>query len=107
MKRLGIVLCLLLVAPFAWADSRGAWSVSHNHPAQILGDGFPVSFYRVCFQKGNAVKLRYVLETDKVREMELRNEGNCVDLKAKRIEITVPGGEGVFATGTYNHLPAR
>ena len=107
MKRLGFALCLVLFAPSAWADSRGTWSASHNLPAQILGDGFPVSFYRVCFQKGNAVKLRYVLETDKVREMELRNEGNCVDLKAKRIEITVPGGEGVFATGTYNHIPAR
>jgi hypothetical protein len=61
----------------------------------------------VCLAKGNPVKLRYVLENDKVRELEMRLEGNCVDLKAKRIEVQVPGGEGVAASGFYNHIPPR
>jgi hypothetical protein len=102
-----VILSGFATANIARADTRGTWSAAHNNPAIILGDAFPVSFYRVCYQKGNAVKIRYVLETDKVRETDLRMEGNCIDLKAKRIEISVPGGEGVFASGTYNHLPAR
>ena len=109
MTRLGLIFvlaCFVALGP-AQADTRGVWSAAHNQPAVLLGDAFPVSFYRVCFQKGNAVKLRYVLETDKVRETDLRMEGNCIDLKAKRIEVHVQGGEGVFASGTYHHLPAR
>ncbi len=109
MTRLGLIFVLACFAALgpALADTRGVWNAAHNQPAILLGDAFPVSFYRVCFQKGNAVKVRYVLETDKVREIDLRVEGNCIDLKAKRIEIVVPGGEGVFASGTYHHLPAR
>jgi hypothetical protein len=113
MTRLGLSIVVSVVlsgfatANIAHADTRGFWSAAHNNPAILLGDAFPVSFYRVCYQKGHAVKIRYVLETDKVRETELRMEGNCIDLKAKRIEISVPGGEGVFASGTYHHLPAR
>lgn len=100
---------------FAWtvsaaegADAQtGTWVATPNTPASLLGDGFPPSFYRVCHGEGAPIKIRYTTETDKAREADIRQAGSCIDLKAKRIEVTVPGADGVKASGTYRQLPNR
>lgn len=102
-----LAFVVIFVSSPVRADTRGTWYATGTIPSVLIGDGYPVSFYRVCFAKGNPVKLRYVLENDKVRELEMRLEGNCVDLKAKRIDVHVPGGEGMAASGSYTHIPAR
>ena len=90
------------------ADAQtGTWVATPNNPASLLGDGFPPSFYRVCYGEGAPVKIRYTTETDKLREADIRQAGSCTDLKAKRIEVIVQGADGVKASGTYRQLPNR
>lgn len=103
----------LLVLAAAWApaeacaQAHGSWTAAPGTPAILLGDGFPTAFYRVCFAQGTAIKIRYVLENEKLKEIELKTPGNCIDLKAKKIDILVAGADGAPASGTYQHLPQR
>jgi len=100
---------------FAWghaaaqaADAQlGTWVATQANPAILLGDGFPATFYRVCLGEGAPIKIKYVTETDKAREADIRLQGSCTDLKAKRIDVTVQGADGVKASGTYRQLPNR
>lgn len=111
IRRSVIVLTLI----FAWghvaaqaADAQmGTWVATPNNPGILLGDGFPATFYRVCLGEGAPIKIRYVTETDKAREADIRLTGSCTDLKAKRIDVTVQGSDGVKASGTYRQLPNR
>jgi hypothetical protein len=96
-----------LVTAGAAAQPHGIWTASPGTPAILLGDGFPTAFYRVCFQQGASIRIRYVLENEKVKEIEIKAPGNCIDLKAKKIDILVTGSDGVAASGTYQHLPQR
>lgn len=107
--------CLALGLALAWGHAAaqaadaltGTWVATPANPAILLGDGFPPTFYRVCSGEGAPVKIRYVTETDKAREADIRQQGSCIDLKAKRIDVTVQGADGVKASGTYRQLPNR
>lgn len=90
------------------ADAQtGTWVATQANPAILLGDGFPATFYRVCLGDGAPIKIRYVTETDKARDADIRQAGSCTDLKAKRIDVTIQGSDGVKASGTYRQLPNR
>lgn len=107
------VIALMLAFVWGHADAQaadaqmGTWVATPNNPAILLGDGFPATFYRVCLGEGAPIKIRYVTETDKAREADIRLPGSCTDLKAKRIDVTVQGADGVKASGTYRQLPNR
>lgn len=113
MIRRSVILALGLALAWSTSAAQGAdaqtgtWVATPNNPAILLGDGFPPSFYRVCHGEGAPVKIRYVTETDKPREADIRQPGSCTDLKAKRIDVTVQGADGVKASGTYRQLPNR
>ncbi|MFO0996553.1 MAG: hypothetical protein U1F33_07695 [Alphaproteobacteria bacterium] len=103
---LSMVAALLVPTGIA-AQAHGSWTASPGVPAILLGDGYPTAFYRVCFAQGTAIKIRYVLENEKLKEIEIKAPGNCIDLKAKKIDIVVTGADGAAASGTYQHLPQR
>ena len=102
-----LALIALLDAGVARAQAHGNWTAAPGMPSILLGDGFPTAFYRVCFVQGTAIKIRYVLENEKVKEIEIKAPGNCIDLKAKKIDILVSGSDGAAGSGTYQHLPQR
>ncbi len=104
---LGLALAWSHAAAQAADSQTGTWVATPNNPAILLGDGFPPSFYRVCHGEGAPIKIRYVTDTDKAREADIRLPGSCTDLKAKRIDVTVQGADGVKASGTYRQLPNR
>lgn len=104
---LGLALAWGHAAAQAADSQTGTWVATPNNPAILLGDGFPPSFYRVCHGEGAPIKIRYVTDTDKAREADIRQAGSCTDLKAKRIDVTVQGADGVKASGTYRQLPNR
>ena len=104
---LGLALAWGHAAAQAADSQTGTWVATPNNPAILLGDGFPPSFYRVCHGEGAPIKIRYVTDTDKPREADIRQAGSCTDLKAKRIDVTVQGADGVKASGTYRQLPNR
>lgn len=105
---LSLALAGLLTSAAHAADSQtGTWVATPNNPTNLLGDGFPPSFYRVCLGEGTPVRVRYMLETERMRETEIREAGSCIDLKAKRIEVIVQGSDSAKSSGTYRQLPNR